>query len=44
MTVAQGITTQAALDAALVEARLELESPQLQCIMPLYIAFGQRGR
>ncbi|HEX9068719.1 MAG TPA: class I SAM-dependent methyltransferase [Ktedonobacterales bacterium] len=44
MTIAQGITSEADFDQTLEAARLELESPSLRCIMPLYIAFGQRTR
>ncbi len=44
MTVAQGVTTAAQFDQVIEQARAELASPTLACVMPLYIAYGQRAR
>ena len=44
MTVAQGVTTAERFDEVIEAARAEFASPNLACVMPLYIAFGQRAR
>lgn len=42
MTVAQGVATAEQFNHAIEEMHRELADPRLQCVMPLYIAFGQR--
>jgi ubiquinone/menaquinone biosynthesis C-methylase UbiE len=44
MTVAQGVTTAERFEQVIEAARAEFASPNLACVMPLYIAFGQRAR
>jgi SAM-dependent methyltransferase len=44
MMVARGITTADQLDRTLSAARIELASPHMRCVMPTYIAYGQRAR
>ena len=43
MTVAQGVTSAEAFDQTIEAAQRELAEPQRRCIMPLYIAYGQRA-
>jgi SAM-dependent methyltransferase len=43
MTVAQGITSAEAFEQTLEAAQQELAEPKRHCVMPLYIAFGQRA-
>lgn len=43
MTVAQGITSGEAFEQTIEAAQRELAEPQRRCVMPLYIAFGQRA-
>jgi hypothetical protein len=42
MTVAQGVATAEQFNHAIEEMQRELTNPRLRCVMPLYIAFGQR--
>lgn len=42
MTVAQGITTAETFEQMLEQMRAEMASPQYRCVMPLYVAYGQR--
>lgn len=42
VVVAQGLATEEQFDWALEQALRDLDSPQYQCYMPVYIATGQR--
>jgi hypothetical protein len=44
MMVARGITSAEQFDRTLSAARAELASPHMRCVMPTYIAYGQRVR
>ncbi len=44
MMVARGITSSEQLDQVFAAARAELSSSRIRCIMPTYIAYGQRAR
>ncbi|MGE5334621.1 MAG: hypothetical protein ACM3N4_07975, partial [Nitrososphaerota archaeon] len=41
---ALGLTTAAEFDRVFAEAKRAMESPQVRCVAPFYIAFGQRPR
>src|SRR5258707_6957435 len=42
LLVAQGLTTAEAFAQTLATAQADVDSPQLRCVLPFYISFGQR--